>query len=425
MGAGKIGAEAAERPSHFTDVLRTRVFAVLYGAENQSTIGDQLARVALSFLVFQRTGSAAATALTYAATYLPAILGGVFLAGIGDRLPRRFVMIGCDLLRAGLFAAMALPGLPTIGIIALLVIAVFLGPAFSASEISYLAAALDPELFRVGTGLRMISNQASQVFGFALGGLLVAAIGPRQALLVNAGTFLLSAAVVAVALPRLDGPGAGGESTQPAKHRAPPEQFRGLWGERRARALLALSALAGLFIVPEGLAVPFGSETGASTTEIGLLLASIPLGGALGAAFLVRLVAPARRSVVARWMAVGCGLPLVVTGLVERWPLAVACWFVSGALAAYQVDTTTSLVHLIPDTSRSRLIGVASSVLLGAQGLGLIVFAGIAQFTSPAHAIGVAGLLGSSLALALVLGPLRERRRHSIERSVRSGIHSR
>jgi MFS family permease len=383
----------------------------------QSTIGDQLARVALSILVFRRTGSATATALTYAATYLPAILGGVVLAGIGDRLPRRFVMIGCDLVRAGLFAAMAIPSLPTLSLIALVVIATFLAPAFSASEVSYLAATLEHELFRAGTGLRIISNQVSQVLGFAVGGALVAALGPRESLLLDAMTYLLSALIIGLLLrhqprarmkPAIQRPGDDEDATDATT------ALRWLWGNLRVRALLMLSVLAGLFIVPEGLAVPFGSAAGASTFETGLLLASIPLGGAIGAAMLVRLVRRPHRLVVAGWMAIGCGLPLVVTALVPHWPVALVCWAVSGLLAAYQVEVTTSVVNLIPDALRARMIGVASAMLLGAQGLGLIVFGWVARYMTPGHAIALAGLLGSALALLVVVGPWQSSRMHDV-----------
>ncbi|MDT4928045.1 MAG: hypothetical protein QOF92_912, partial [Pseudonocardiales bacterium] len=55
-------AEQGEPPTGFADVLRIRAFVVLYAAEMQSIAGDQLARVALSVLVFDETGSALATA---------------------------------------------------------------------------------------------------------------------------------------------------------------------------------------------------------------------------------------------------------------------------------------------------------------------------------------------------------------------------
>jgi predicted MFS family arabinose efflux permease len=411
MTGGAIAAEPAKRPARFADVLRVRAFAVLYAAETQSIAGDQLARVALSVLVFRRTGSATATALTYAATYLPAILGGVLLAGFGDRLPRRLVMIGCDLARAALFAVMAVSGLPTAAVVALLVVAVFLRPAFSASAVSYLAASLEPELFRAGNGLRMIGNQIAQVAGFAIGGVLVAAVSPRGALLINAGTYVLSAVLVAALLRPVRASDPAGDPAR-GPRRLPTvasgrDVWQALWGDRQLRALLALSALAGLFVVAEGLAVPFAAGSGASTAEIGVLLAAIPLGSAAGIPLLVRAVRVSRRGFAASWMAVGCGIPLAVTALIPHWQAALGLWFVSGALAAYQVEIMTAIVQRTPDRLRARVVGLCSSVLVGAQGLGLAVFGAVANAWTPARSIGLAGLVGAVLACVLVVGPLR------------------
>ncbi len=424
MGEPPVGVGSAARPTRFTDVLRIPVFAVLYAAETQSIVGDQLARVALSVLVFQRTGSAAATALTYAATYLPAIVGGVVLSGIGDRVPQRLVMIGADVVRAGLFAAMAVHGMSTLVLIGLLVLAVLLSPAFAASEVSYLAAALSPAHFRVATGLRMISNQLAQVLGFAVGGAVVAGLGPRGALLVNAATYVLSALLMTFALGSKPHPkpqqydSAQPDSVQPESahpdRSAAPAPARSLvsvlWGNRRVRVLLAMSSLAGLFVVPEGLAVPFGSETGATTAQTGLLLASIPLGSALGAAWLVRLVSASRRATVATWMATGCGVPLILTAVTPHWPAALGLWGVSGALAAYQAELFPTITQAIPHEMLSRAVGVTSSLLLGVQGLGLIVFGAIAQVLTVSSAIGLAGLCGSTLAVLLARSRTRSQR---------------
>src|SRR4051812_33531624 len=79
-------------------------FRVLWCASLTSIVGDQLARLALSIVVFQRTGSPAWTALTYALTMLPGLLSGVLLTGLADRYPRRTVMVCSDLLRAALVA---------------------------------------------------------------------------------------------------------------------------------------------------------------------------------------------------------------------------------------------------------------------------------------------------------------------------------
>src|SRR5690349_7781515 len=100
------------RGSSFREVLGIREFRALWAAELLSVLGDQLARVALAVLVFQRTSSAALTALTYALTFAPAVLGGALLSGLADRYPRRFVLVTTDVARALLAGAMAIPVLP-------------------------------------------------------------------------------------------------------------------------------------------------------------------------------------------------------------------------------------------------------------------------------------------------------------------------
>src|SRR5919198_2565848 len=96
----------------FGEVLGVAEFRALWAAELFSILGDQLARVALALLVFQRTSSAALSALTYALTFAPAVLGGALLSGLADRYPRRRVLAVTDPLPAGPAPPMANPGPP-------------------------------------------------------------------------------------------------------------------------------------------------------------------------------------------------------------------------------------------------------------------------------------------------------------------------
>src|SRR4029078_12275332 len=102
---------AVRRPT-YTDVLRAPEFRAIWLADVQSLVGDQIARVALTVLVFARTGSAGLTGITYALTYLPSVVGGAFLSPLADRYRRRAVMIWCDLSRMVLLVVMALSWLP-------------------------------------------------------------------------------------------------------------------------------------------------------------------------------------------------------------------------------------------------------------------------------------------------------------------------
>ncbi|MBN9743352.1 hypothetical protein DMP23_19960 [Amycolatopsis sp. A1MSW2902] len=97
----------------FAELLRISEYRAVYASMVLSEIGDQLARVALTLLVFERTRSAGLTALTYALTLLPDLVSGPLLSGLADRFPRRAVMIVTDLVRAGLVTMMVVPGMPS------------------------------------------------------------------------------------------------------------------------------------------------------------------------------------------------------------------------------------------------------------------------------------------------------------------------
>jgi predicted MFS family arabinose efflux permease len=407
--------------------LRNRTFAVLFAAEMQSLVGDQIARVALSVLAFDRTHSALAAAGTYAATMIPSVIGGLVLSRVGDHVPRRTVMIVVASISAACFVGMAVPGVPLASVVALLVLAVALGPVFSAAELSHLSVTLLPEQYRVGTAARMMTSQAAQVTGFAFGGLLVAAIGPRLSLLADAGTFAVSAVLIATLLSAAAGRPAGadrGSAEQLAAERD-SAQFAGLLRTPRLRVLLLLGSLIGFFVVPEGLAVPFGRSVGASTADIGILLGAAAFGGALGSVLMVRLVPPERRRSAARLMAVACGVPLVVSGFVGHWPVAAVCWLVSGGFAAYMLEVATALIQAVPAQRRSHYAGVINTVVLASQGLGMLVFGAVSTGWAPGTAIALAGAVGSGLAVLVPLAaPRRARRRgeHRIERISRPEV---
>jgi len=192
---------SAVRPARFADVFGVSEFRWLWLAEAQSVAGDQLARVALSVLVFDRTGSAGWTGLTYALTYLPDLVGGPLLAGLADLFPRRRVMVVADLIRAVLFGLMAVPAVPLVVVAGLLVVAQLCNAPFKAAQAATLPVVLSGDRYVVGQTVRQVTGQSAQLLGFAAGGVLVAMIGPHRALAVDAVTFC----IVGVALERRGG----------------------------------------------------------------------------------------------------------------------------------------------------------------------------------------------------------------------------
>ena len=386
--------------SGFLSVLRIAEFRALWVAEAQSLLGDQLARVAVVFLAYQRTGSPAVTGLIYALTFLPAVLGGATLSGLADRLPRRTLMIWCDIVRACLVAGMAVAHLPLVVVACLLVAAVIVGRPFAASQLALLPEVLPGRSYVVGTGLRMVTDQLGQLIGFAAGGLVVAAFGPRSALIVDAGTFLLSAMIIrGFVRHRPAARAANRDRMAPSPIGATFRQgVAVVFGDPERRWLLAIGCLAACYVVPEGIAPAYARSIGGGAASAGVLMAALPFGTAAGAAVLVRLPAERRRRLLGP-LCVAAAVPLIACGLRPGLALSFVLWAASGVACAYQIEASAAFALSLPNDRRGAAIGLASSTVTAAQGLGLVGFGGVADFVGAPTAVAMAGLCGILLAL--------------------------
>src|SRR5690349_24839916 len=128
------GGAPEQAATTFRDVFAVAEFRALWAAQMLSVAGDQLARVALTVLVYDRTRSALLAAVAYAASIVPVFLGGILLSGIADRRPRRQGMIACDLARVPLAALMAVPGMPVAALIVLLCALTAIGAPFGSAR---------------------------------------------------------------------------------------------------------------------------------------------------------------------------------------------------------------------------------------------------------------------------------------------------
>src|ERR1035441_4823924 len=180
----------------FRDVFAVPEFRALWLAQVLSVAGDQLARVALTLLVYDRTQSAVLAALTFVMGMLPTFVGGALLAGLGDRLPRRAVMIACDLGRAALVVIMTLPGVPLAGLVVLLFLVTAGNAPFTSARAAIYPEILPGDRYLVGTAVTLTTSQFAQVIGFAAGGAMAGAFGVRTSLLADAASFAASALLV-------------------------------------------------------------------------------------------------------------------------------------------------------------------------------------------------------------------------------------
>ncbi|RAS69952.1 putative MFS family arabinose efflux permease [Lentzea atacamensis] len=374
----------------YRELARDGEFRALFVAHVVSVAGDQFARVALTVHVYHRTASAGLTALTYALTFLPDLVGGPLLSGLADRFARKEVMVAADLVRAALLSLMAIPGTPLWVLAALLVLVQFAGAPHGAARAALLPQILPDERYPRGQAVLSTVTQAAQVAGFLAGGALVAWLGPELVLVADGVTFGLSAFLIGVFL--LD---------RPAPHRpherAWPADLVGgarlVWGDRRLRALVALACVSGFYIVGEALAAPYAAQLGAGPAGVGSIFGAYAAGAAAGMLLVARL-SERRQLQVMPWLAIAACAVLVPAALRPGLAVSVGLFALSGAASAYHLVANTTFVRAVPDASRGQAFGLAVTALRVSQGIG-VALAGLAAETLAVHqVVAAAGALG-------------------------------
>ena len=375
-------------------LLAVREFTALWCAVALSVVGDQFARVALSLLVYDRTGSPWWTAVTYSMTFIPDLIGGPLLAGWADRLPRRRLMVGTDLTRAVLVAMMAIPGMPTGVLIALLFLTQLVATPFNAARSAVLPTMLpNDNLYALGQGLMHQTYQLGLILGFPVGALVTTGMGTSGALLLDAATFVISAALIQLFV--------GERDAAQAKAQRPPTTlgllragWRLVMGTPSLRALLGLACVAGFYIAPESLAVPYAEQIGADTLGVGLLLAANPVGTLIGAFILTRFMSAETRL---RWLAplaIVTSLVLLPAALAPGLGMSLVLFALSGLFSAHDVITNTEYVRRVPNDQRGQAFGIANAGMRGAQGLGVLLTGALAEWVQPSDTIALASLAG-------------------------------
>jgi MFS family permease len=172
-------------------LARSRGFRLFWGGRTVSLAGTQIARVALTVLVYRLGGGAAGISILLLAFTLPRLLGP--LAGaIADRSDNMRLMVSCDLAQALLFAALAwVRWWPAV--VVLVLIATLFATAYLPAGRGNIPLIVGRENLARANALLATGSNTALAVGPALGGILLAVGGPGLALIVNAGTFLLSA----------------------------------------------------------------------------------------------------------------------------------------------------------------------------------------------------------------------------------------
>jgi MFS family permease len=182
---------------------RSPAFGYLFLATAGSSFGTYLAAIALTVDVYDETGSGAWVAALLIADFLPIVLIGLLLGPLVDRLSRRRLMIVSDLARFGVFAALPFVNGPAAIVALAAVSGVATGFFLPAVYAGLPNLVPDEELTNANSLLQTVETLAWMI-GPILGGVMLSVWGTSVPYVVNAVTFLVSAALVArIPEPRL------------------------------------------------------------------------------------------------------------------------------------------------------------------------------------------------------------------------------
>jgi MFS family permease len=390
-------------------VLREPAFRNLFLGQALSRLGDRIAPIALAFGVIGIGGSAADLGLVVAAGSIPFALFALIAGVWGDRLPRRSVMLASDGVRAVVQATaggLLLAGSAEIWMLAALAAVYGTADAFFWPAMNgLLPETIESDVLQEANALMGSTQSVSNILGPVIAGILIVAVDPGGAILLDALTFLVSIAfllqIEAGAL------GAGGAE----EGEGFLDQLRGGWHEVRSRVwvwtgLIALGAYHVIVLPAVFVLGPILAEqemNGAKSWAV--ITAGFGVGSVVGQVLIyrIRFSRPLRASFCGLAVAssqaaiIGSGLPVgAIAALEAVTGVAVAIGFTLWEM---------SLQEHIPSRALSRVSSYDFTVSIGLMPIGLALAGPISNAIGLHTALRLMSVVGIASALACLSVP--------------------
>jgi MFS family permease len=391
---------------------RRRDFGIFWAAQTLSVLGDSFALIALPLLVLQATGSLARMGLLTAVGGAAMVVAAVFAGAVVDRVDRRRLLIGCDLVRMVLYGVVPVVWLfgPQIWLLyAVLPLCEAVGMLFAVGYVTVVRSLVGTEQLTEANGRLNATAAAAGVLGPLGAGLVAAWSGPATAVGVDAASFGVSAAcLVAVRFRARPGDDLPKERTSLWRDLRTGVSF--LYGHPVLRTLTALLFLFSFFTLGLNDLVIYHlkHDLGHDDGTVGTVMAV----GALGTIAGSLLVARIRRRLGFGWTWIGavavCGLAFAGLGRAGAVPEVAV--LTAAFLACVAIAGTCSM-SLRQEVTPEPLLGRVTSAFWTLQysaapiGAAVLTWAAERQGTAP-----VALIAGGScvlIALGALFTPLR------------------
>jgi predicted MFS family arabinose efflux permease len=378
----------------YREVFAVPEFRPLFAAASARSAAVTVEGLALATLVYAATRSPLLSALALFGASFAQVIGAATLLSMADRMPPRATLTILGLLFTAAALALAIPGVPVWGLLAITLAAGLASSANGGAQWGLVSEILPTDRYILGRSLFNMSVGVMQILGYAVGGALVDLVSPRGALLVAAALYLASSAGTWLGLsprrPRVAGRPSV-RATLQVNHR--------LWSlPGRRYAYLALWVPNGLIVGCEALFIPYAPRRASLlfiAAAAGMLAGDTVMGRLVPAHWRARLATPLRLLLAAPYLLFALRLPL---------PAAVAAVAVASVGYSASLLLQDRLLAVTPDELHGQALGLHTSGMLTMQAVGAALAGALAQSLPPADVMTVLAVASVAVTLALTPG---------------------
>lgn len=390
--------------------LRNMNFSCLFAARTLSVLGNGFGRVALAFSVLGSKGSTPFDLSVVLACQAVPQLVFVLLGGVtADRVRRSRLMVTSELLAAAAWAMLTYLGhLGSIHLIPMAIAAAVAGTAsalFAPAMTGLVRELVEPEGLQKANAMIRVGQKVALLAGLSAAGVVVSALGPTAALLLNAASFLVSAVLISrVRVPE----------RAPRNSRLATDLRQGLQ-EFFARQWLWVVVAQFAFVLAavnatNGVLGPLVATQRLGGARAWSILATAQAVGTIGGAGLAAKIRPRRPILVAVLVTIVLGVPMLLLG--TRTPLLIVAALMCLAGVAtdiFSVLWSTTMQRHVPADTISRVSSIDLFGSLAFAPLGLLVAGPLAaRFGTAPTLVGCAVLVFTSAACALLAPQVRK-----------------
>ena len=400
------------KKSVYAPLKTQKEYLKLIASSVVNRFGDSIDAIAYSLLTYEITGSAALMAFVLAINYLPTVILQPIAGVVTEKMNPVRLMSLCDLGRGVCVlteAALYAMGLLTTPLILLGVLIHSTLEALSTpAGVGIVPRLLSEELYTAGIALRKTLSSTMELIGLACAGAIVGALGISAALAIDAGTFLLSAALIACIRPApLEAaPGEEENARLASKISHIAHELRGVFVQIARTPLLRAVVLLGMAL--NFTAVPYSvfftpyvtTNLGGDAYALSLLQIAFVVGMMIGSYVTPHLDRLSARVqiLIGGFGAALCYLAMAVFPSVAPYTLrlALTCCdtFVFGAFnAMLSIAFSAAFMRSTPTDQLTRTSGAVNAVLTCAMPVGALLCSALVSFISVPAMLAFGGLL--------------------------------